>query len=44
MVSERRLPFQPASATFENAVLSTTNEPGIPVKADAAFAEMIGNA
>ncbi|MEK0264547.1 type II toxin-antitoxin system RelB/DinJ family antitoxin [Bifidobacterium mongoliense] len=44
IVNERRLPFQPAAATFENAVLSTMDEPSIPVKDDAAFADMIANA
>jgi antitoxin component of RelBE/YafQ-DinJ toxin-antitoxin module len=44
IVNERRLPFQPAAATFENAVLSTMDEPSIPVKDDDAFADMIADA
>ena len=44
IVNERRLPFQTAAQTFENAVLSTTDEPSIPVRDDDAFADMIANA
>ncbi len=44
IVNERRLPFQPSAPTFENAVLSTLDEPSVPIKDDAAFKEMIDNA
>ena len=44
IVNERRLPFQPSAPTFENAVLSTMDEPTIPVKNDEAFEDMIANA
>ena len=44
IVNERRLPFQPSAPTFENAVLSTLDEPSIPVKDDDAFEDMIANA
>ena len=44
IVNERRLPFQPAAPTFENAVLSTIDEPTIPVKDDDTFDNIIANA
>lgn len=44
IVNERRLPFRPAAPTFESAVLSTKDEPVVPVKSDDAFVDMIADA
>ncbi|WEV67283.1 type II toxin-antitoxin system RelB/DinJ family antitoxin [Bifidobacterium sp. ESL0769] len=44
IVNTRSLPFEPKAPTFENAVLSTMDEPVIAVKDDDAFARLIADA
>ena len=44
IVNERKLPFQPIAASFESAVLSTLDEPVIPLADNDEFDRIIADA